>query len=89
MLQIHLDLTALASRQALYSSLLAQSNGPASFGHNLDALWDWLTAGMVLPALIIVHGVVQSGHSPEFSPVLALLREAEQTLHGQLRLRVA
>ena len=55
-------------------------------GANLDALWDWLTGGMALPATICLIHAEQAAQQAEFAPVLALLEEAAQLLEGELRL---
>lgn len=89
MLTINIDFTTLADRQALYQTLIEQSGGDAAFGCNLDALWDWLTGGMALPARISLLGAENAETRTEFAPVIALLREAAQMLEGRLVLDAA
>lgn len=84
MLMLHFDFQRLPDRQAFYRALVDQSACPLDFGNNLDALWDWLTGGMALPATIYLRHSEDT--SAEFAPLLALLEEAQQQLEGELRL---
>lgn len=86
MLTLRFDFKRLNDRQAFYQALVQQSGGPAGFGDNLDALWDWLTGGMTLPATLHLLHAGPAGENAEFAPVLALLKEAAQQLEGELRL---
>lgn len=84
MLTLHFDFRTLGTRQAFYQALVEQSGCGECFGYNLDALWDWLTGGMALPATLrLQHADAQQ---PDLAPVLALLEEAAQSLAGELRL---
>jgi len=87
MLTITLDFRRLADRDALYQTLAQQSHCPFAFGNNLDALWDWLTGGMALPARIHLRHAAEAERRDEFAAVLALLEEAAQALEGDLRLK--
>lgn len=87
MLTITLDFCRLADRDALYRTLAQQSHCPSAFGNNLDALWDWLTGGMALPARIYLRHAAGLENSDEFAAVLELLEEAAQALDGDLRLQ--
>ncbi|ADU69086.1 Barstar (barnase inhibitor) [Pantoea sp. At-9b] len=84
MLTLTFDFQQLPDRQAFYHALTQQSHCPFAFGNNLDALWDWLTGGMALPATLHLRHVDDS--STEFAPVVALLEEAVAQLDGELRL---
>lgn len=84
MLTLSFDLRQLIDREAFYHAFAAQSDCPAGFGNNLDALWDWLTGGMALPATI--HLLHAERRNEELAPVVALLEEAAQSLAGKLRL---
>lgn len=86
MLTIRLDFHQLADREAFYRALAQQSGCPFVFGNNLDALWDWLTGGMALPARIELRHAAGLRDSDEFAAVLDLLEEAAQALEGDLRL---
>lgn len=86
MLTIDIDFATLRDRAAFYQALNGQSGAPAVVGANLDALWDWLTGGMALPATICLIHAEQAAQQAEFAPVLALLEEAAQLLEGELRL---
>lgn len=86
MLTLTFDFARLADRQAFYQALVQQSGCPPHFGYNLDALWDWLTGGMALPATLHLQHAGQAEESAEFAPVLALLAEAAQQTAGELRL---
>nr|WP_247648227.1 barstar family protein [Pantoea sp. Acro-807] len=83
---IDIDFATLRDRAAFYQALNAQSGAPAAVGANLDALWDWLTGGMALPATICLIHAEQAAQQAEFAPVLALLEEAAQLLEGELHL---
>ncbi|WP_313651773.1 barstar family protein [Pantoea sp.] len=78
------DLRQLTTRAAFYQQFAEQSGCPESFGYNLDALWDWLTGGMALPATVRLQHV--AAQQADLAPVLALLEEAAQSLAGELRL---
>ncbi|MDO6406074.1 MAG: barstar family protein [Pantoea sp.] len=84
MLNLTFDFRQLPDREAFYAALVRQSHCPFAFGNNLDALWDWLTGGMALPATLHLRHVDES--NVEFAPVLALLEEAVAQLEGELRL---
>ncbi|WP_205953109.1 barstar family protein [Pantoea stewartii] len=84
MLRLRFDLGELADRDAFYRQFAAQSDCSGNFGNNLDALWDWLTGGMALPAEIYLLNADR--HYADLAPVLALLEEAAQSLSGELRL---
>ncbi|MBE5251577.1 MAG: barstar family protein [Enterobacterales bacterium endosymbiont of Blomia tropicalis] len=84
MLILTFDFCQLADRDAFYHQLAQQSHCPFPFGNNLDALWDWLTGGMALPAEIHLHHIDKQRDA--LVPVLALLEEAAQSLKGELRL---
>ncbi|WP_315315488.1 barstar family protein [Pantoea vagans] len=84
MLNLTFDLRQLTTRAAFYQQFAEQSGCPQSFGHNLDALWDWLTGGMALPATVWLQHY--AAHEADLAPVLALLEEAAQSLEGELRL---
>ena len=86
MLTLTFDFQTLADRPAFYRALVQQSACPMDFGNNLDALWDWLTGGMALPATIYLHTVEEASEQAEFAPLLALLDEAAQQLEGELHL---
>lgn len=84
MLTLQFDLRQLTNRAAFYQQFAAQSGCAPDFGHNLDALWDWLTGGMALPAVVRLQHYAE--HQADLAPVLALLEEAAQSLDGELRL---
>ena len=80
------DFRKIHLESRFYQQLLTQTRGPASFGHNLDALWDWLTGGMALPA------VLELNHLPAYPQavlqrILPVLVQAAEELSGQLILR--
>ncbi|WP_017346088.1 barstar family protein [Pantoea sp. A4] len=85
MLRIVLDFQHLADRQALYAAFSEQSHCPPGFGNNLDALWDWITGGMALPAQIHLHYLPLPVEG-QFAPVIAVFEEAVQALEGELHL---
>lgn len=85
MLTLHFDFQHLPDRQAFYRALAQQSACPMDFGNNLDAMWDWLTGGMALPATFYLVHADDASKRGEFAPLLALLEEAQQQLQGELR----
>ena len=84
MLTIVFDFRKITGRNAFYHHLVRHSHCPPGFGNNLDALWDWLTGGMALPAVFRLEHT--SLVTEELTPVLALLREACDALDGRLSL---
>ncbi len=86
MLELNFNLRELTTRAAFYREFAGQSSCPPTFGHNLDALWDWLTGGMALPATLRLQHY--AAHQADLAPVLALLEEAAQSLEGELHLIV-
>lgn len=84
MLTIVFDFREITSRTAFYQHLVRHSHCPPEFGNNLDALWDWLTGGMALPAVFRLES--PSRVTAELAPVLAVLREASGALEGRLSL---
>jgi len=86
MLIVQIDFKRLRNRAAFYQTLAAQSNAPADFGANLDALWDWLTAGMMLPATLYLQHTDCAAQQASFAPILAVLKEAAAQLPDQLYL---
>lgn len=88
MLVITLDFRQLRDRQDLYRQLIEQSEGPATFGDNLDALWDWLTGGMALPAHIRLRHFGDHPQPAQFYAVLSVMEEAVASLDGALRITI-
>ncbi len=86
MLTLIFDFQQLKDRQAFYHAFEAQSGCNGEFGCNLDALWDWLTGGMALPAKIYLIHAADASEQAEFAPILTLLEEAAQQLEGELLL---
>lgn len=86
MLTLTFDFQQLDNREAFYRALVEQSHCTLDFGNNLDAMWDWLTGGMALPATLHLLHAESVSEQAEFAPILALLEEAAQQLQGQLRL---
>lgn len=85
MLIITLDFRQLEDRQDLYRQLIRQSDGPFTFGNNLDALWDWLTGGMTLPAHIRLRHLTEHADPTQFYEVITLMQEAVASLDGELQ----
>ncbi|WP_130834990.1 barstar family protein [[Erwinia] mediterraneensis] len=85
MLTVTLDFRQLRDRQDLYVQLARQSGCPFAFGNNLDALWDWLTGGMALPAHIRLCHLTQHQDPAQFYAVIKLLQEAVVSLDGELQ----
>ncbi|WP_312837238.1 barstar family protein [Pantoea sp.] len=88
MLVITLDFRQLRDRQDLYRQLIEQSEGPATFGDNLDALWDWLTGGMALPARIRLRHLEEHPRPAQFAAVVAVMEEAVASLDGELQITI-
>lgn len=87
MLTVSFDFRQLTDRHAFYQQLAQKTHCPFEFGNNLDALWDWLTGGMALPACFRLRHTAAITDEQAFRPVFALLEEAEQVLEGHLRLQ--
>lgn len=85
MLTAVFDFRTLSDQSQFYQQLRRDTYCPATFGNNLDALWDWLTGGMALPARFELRHPPED--NPRLVPVLQLLAEASQALNGQLQLR--
>lgn len=83
MLSLHFDFRTLKTRQAFYDQLVAQSACDLPFGDNLDALWDWLTAGIALPASVTFCHADEMSH--ELLPLVAVIEDAAAELDGALR----
>lgn len=88
MLMITLDFRQLRDRQDLYQQLIRQSEGPFAFGDNLDALWDWLTGGMVLPAHIRLRYLTAHPDPARFYDVITVMQEAAASLDGELQITI-
>lgn len=84
MLTIVFDFRQITCQTAFYHHLVQHSHCPPAFGNNLDALWDWLTGGMALPAVFRLENL--SLASADLAPVLAVLHEASAALDGRLSL---
>lgn len=84
MLIIRFDFRRLHNRQAFYDQLVLDSHCDGDFGNNLDALWDWLTGGMSLPALFELKNLQDIGD--DLRPVLAVIEQAAEELEGLLAL---
>ncbi|RWR03628.1 ribonuclease inhibitor [[Pantoea] beijingensis] len=81
------DFHHIPDQQAFYQQFADQCDVGDIFGNNLDALWDTLTGGMVLPASIHIRHLQTHRQRVEFAGIIATLHEAEQELNGQLQLR--
>ncbi len=85
MLTIRFDFHRLHSRQDFYHHLVKHSHCDTVFGDNLDALWDWLTGGMPLPATFELQGLKEIREP--LRPVLAVIEQAASELDGLLTLQ--
>lgn len=84
MLTIRFDFHRLHSRQDFYHHLVEHSHCDIAFGDNLDALWDWLTGGMSLPATFELQDLQEI--SEPLRPVLTVIEQAARELDGLLTL---
>jgi ribonuclease inhibitor len=64
---------------AVYSALQRQLDLPASFGRNLDALWDALTTDVAGPFEIVWkdHAWARAKLGPDYDRLITTLREVE------------
>lgn len=85
MLTVVFDFRKIHQESQFYQQLLRQTHGPDSFGHNLDALWDWLTGGMALPAVLELNHLA-AFPQPVLQRILPVLVQAAEELPGQLTL---
>lgn len=74
-----IEFIAPVSLEEVYRQLAAQTELPAHFGHNLDALFDVLTTDIPGPVQIVWHrhdaSATALGHE-HYTALLAVLRDA-------------
>lgn len=83
MLTAVFDFRKIHQESRFYQQLLKQTHGPDSFGHNLDALWDWLTGGMALPVVLELNQLPAFPHHM-LQRILPVLVQAAAELPGQI-----
>lgn len=88
MLTVTLNFRRLHDCQDLYAQLARQSACPFAFGDNLDALWDWLTGGMALPAHIRLRHLKEHKDPAQFYPIISVMQEAVISLDGELQVTI-
>lgn len=84
MLNMTFDFSHIIDRADFYQQFVAQSHLSMPFGANLDALWDALTGGIILPAHITLKHLAYHPHRDVFSAIVEVLVEAECALQGEL-----
>ncbi len=85
MLTIVFDFRTIHHEAQFYRYLATKSHCPADFGSNLDALWDWLTGGMALPAHLALNHL-PAASDPSMQRILPVLTAAAAELPGLLTL---
>ncbi|WP_439212075.1 barstar family protein [Duffyella gerundensis] len=86
--RLSFDFRQIADMSAFYRHFVRLTHSGAHFGNNLDALWDVLTGEMPLPAEIALCHLHSAARQETFAALIALLREAEVELAGQLNVRI-
>lgn len=74
MTRVILDFAAIKDEAALHDALAKGLRLPASYGRNLDALWDCLTRDVKGPIAIELRHAAKAG--ARLQRYIALLREA-------------
>lgn len=70
------DFNEIKSIEDFYAQFQQQFSLPAWFGHNLDALWDMVSAGIELP-VTIVFAHMTSIQRIEFSNIIDVMNDAQ------------
>ena len=77
---IELKLSQLEKYESIHHWLAAKLELPDYYGHNLDALWDCLTADLTLPVTIL--WINDSGDEKDYSVITNLFEEAAGEVDG-------
>lgn len=80
--QISIDFYRIHTWAAFYRSLKEQTELPAYFGNNLDALWDWITGEAELPMNIKLTNVSEF-QQKKFQQLFQLMKDAENELNNE------
>lgn len=83
---INIDCRHIHSADDFYTQFIAQAAIDGEFGYNLDALWDWLTGALPLPALIKIHHITGHHSDGNMLTIIAVIVAAADQLNGQLTL---
>ena len=70
------DFRQISSIDDFYAQFAQQFSLPSWFGHNLDALWDMVSAGIELP-VTIVFSHMTSAQRIGFSDVIDVMNDAQ------------
>lgn len=70
------DFNEIKSIEDFYSQFQQQFSLPDWFGHNLDALWDMVSAGIELPVMIVFTQMT-SVQRIEFSDIIDVMNDAQ------------
>ncbi|WP_456267155.1 MULTISPECIES: barstar family protein [unclassified Bacillus (in: firmicutes)] len=90
MRKVQLDGAACRSQEELHDQLKTVLHLPDYYGKNLDALWDCLTGGVILPVeLTWVNFQMSQDALGDYAENLRqLFQEAEEELKGQFQLNI-
>ncbi|MFU9137350.1 barstar family protein [Erwinia tasmaniensis] len=87
MKSVSFDFRTIADMNDFYRQFAAKFALQEGFGANLDALWDALTGSIGLPVRITLHHLAAHPHAARFDAAVAVMREAQVALEGELELR--
>lgn len=74
--KITFDFRQISTLEDFYTQFAQQFSLPSWFGHNLDALWDMVSAGIELP-VTIVFSHMTSTQRIGFSDVIDVMNDAQ------------
>ena len=78
-----IDFKEIESFEDFYQQLGEKTILPAYFGHNLDALWDFVTVDLAMPAQIIFENFTEQKQEA-YGVLLGLLEEAANEMPEDL-----
>ena len=81
------DFDKILSMKSFYKACKEQLQLPDYFGNNLDALWDCITGFIDLPVAVSFINITPY-HLEKFEKQVALFRDAEKELDGELTFEV-
>lgn len=90
MYRLEFDCQQLASADDFYLQLSRQYPDHPLFGHNLDALWDWLTGELPLPLELVFYSA-QPEQFADGQPLAALMQtllQAQQQMPREISILV-
>lgn len=82
------DCRTISCPQDFYQQLVKQQGSEHHFGHNLDALWDWLTGYLPLPICFVFDNLTEAEQWHQLMPIISLLEQASEQTAGQIKLLI-